>query len=96
MTDTVINQLDPSADDYVELLRALIGEAKAGRLRSLTFMLANPHDPELSIIDSYGSLEHTEIACRKMVEKIAGTVEAFNPAIAKAIRDGMANLRLVH
>lgn len=95
MTDE-INKLDPSPEDWVELLRGLRDEAKAGRLLSVTFMLANPGNKDLAIIDHFGSLEHTEIACRKTVEAIAGVVEAINPAMAAAIRKGMAGLRPLH
>jgi len=89
MSDDRIDKDNPSEADWLALLDALRGEARAGRLCSLTFMLRQPENPHNAVIDHFGSAELTEIACRKTVETIAVNVEQVNATLAKAIRSGM-------
>lgn len=83
------NKLTPSTEDLLELLDALRGEARAGRLRSLVFALTDPRVPDAMVVDAWGPHDVTEIACRKTVEHIATEAAVFNPELAKAIREGM-------
>jgi hypothetical protein len=89
MNEQPFNKLNPSTDDWLELLDALRGEARAGRLRSLTFMLQQGTNRDRCIVDHAGAHDVTEIACRKTVEAIADAVESTNVALARAIRAGM-------
>lgn len=79
----------PTKEAWLALLDALRGEARAGRLRSLTFMLQQGDDADICIIDHFGPAEVTEIACRKTVEAISAAMVVSNASLAKAIRDGM-------
>lgn len=79
----------PTKEAWLALLDALRGEARAGRLRSVTFMLQQGSDADVCVIDHFGPAELTEIACRKTVEAIAASVVVTNASLAKAIREGM-------
>ena len=83
------NLIQTGDQEMVELLEALRDEARAGRLKALVFALADPRTPDALVVDSCGSHEVVEIACRKVVEHIASRAAVFNPELAKAIRVGM-------
>lgn len=84
-----INKLNPSKAEMLELLDALRGEAHAGRLKVVLFVLTDPRAPDNAVIDAYGPHDLLELACRKQVEEIAATAEVFNPELAQAIRSGI-------
>ena len=84
-----VNKLDPSTQEWINLLDALRREAREGRLLSLTFMLQEGPNPDNAIVDSYGKPPLTEAACRRTVEAIAQGAEAVSTELAKAIRDNM-------
>ena len=90
-----MSNVSPSKADWLEMLDALRAEAHAGRLKSLTFMLALPDNPDSALIDYIGTPEVTEIACRKTVEQIADTVARTNASLASAIRSGMSTPKIL-
>lgn len=92
MTD----KFNPTPADWNELLEALQGEVAEGRLKSITYALVDQRMPDQAVIDSMGSPEITEIACRKTVEEIALAQElAGQPLLAKAIREGLVRSKVL-
>lgn len=91
-----IDKFDPTSADWLELIDGLREQVQQGRLKSMTFLLVDPRMPDNAMIDSWGSPELTEIACRKTLQEIALAQEiAGNAALAKAIRDAIPSERVL-
>lgn len=85
----VVDKTNPTQGEWLEVLAGLREEAIAGRLKSLTFALVDSRMPDNAMIDSYGRVELTEIACRMTVHRIADSIQASNQGLADAIRAGL-------
>lgn len=93
----------PSVDDYLDLLAALVDEARAGRIRAISFMLDMPPQPgdlvitgPKALIDSYGSPSHVEQMNREQCKRIHAHADAVNPPEAARLRADMPPLRVVN
>jgi len=90
-----IKKYNPSKAEWVEILTALLDEAKRGRLACLVFALKTPNGQHM--VEHFGPVDVTEVACRAANERIATYAERHGrPEVAKAIREAMRNGGGVH
>lgn len=76
----------PTKEQLDDVLSLLAEANEAGQLASITFMLKNG---EKAMVDYRGSMEHTELSCREVSQRIAKQVERDHPKLAAAIRMGL-------
>jgi hypothetical protein len=75
---------------WLEVLDALRAEAENGRLVCLVMALQPAENPDIVMVENFGTMEVTEIACRKTNEKLADMAEKFGRVdLASRIRQGL-------
>jgi hypothetical protein len=81
-----INKYNPSKDEWIEILEALKGEVRDGRLVAIVFALQDKR-VDKTMVEHFGAIDSTECAARAVLGKIATIAQSTgNLSVAQAIR----------